>query len=259
MSLILNGIAGGRWAWVLLSLTVHAALIGGLWPVDFVRERLFPQTQTPAAAASIQFDFASPAPRPIPEPFPEPLEALRVSIEVTPIPEVNLLETEEVFPPVETDSPPTPDREKEPGDDLESPNPPRLPGRHVHARTGWSPVHPKKPEPQAADTETSEPRLPATSSQTTGPPRAAVARADNPHPRYPRRARRLGQEGVAWIRVHVAANGEATKVELIESSGHRDLDDAAISSLRLWKFDPATEAGRPIPDVVELPVRFELR
>ena len=80
----------------------------------------------------------------------------------------------------------------------------------------------------------------------------------NPAPKYPYRARQLGQEGRVVLRVQVDASGRVTDITLHKSSGHRRLDTAAIKTVRKWKFVPATRRGIKVAGVVEVPVRFSL-
>jgi protein TonB len=82
--------------------------------------------------------------------------------------------------------------------------------------------------------------------------------SNNPPPAYPLEAVRRQLEGVVLLRLHVAETGAVSHVELIESSGHRILDQAAIDSVALWKGEPATRWGRPISSVETLPIRFRL-
>lgn len=77
---------------------------------------------------------------------------------------------------------------------------------------------------------------------------------------YPRRARRLGQQGAPVIVFEFSRNGTLIDHSLRKSSGHDLLDDAAIAML---------EEAAPLPEVPEsmagnsfryaLPVRFSLR
>jgi TonB family protein len=62
-------------------------------------------------------------------------------------------------------------------------------------------------------------------------------------PKYPEKARRRGQEGRAEISVDVDDKGKVTNVRLARSSGHSELDEAAIREARRWKFD-APRGGR---------------
>jgi protein TonB len=64
-----------------------------------------------------------------------------------------------------------------------------------------------------------------------------------PAPTYPRVSLRLGHEGEVLLRIHVSHVGAILEIELIESSGHERLDQAALDTVRAWTFRPATESG----------------
>ena len=69
---------------------------------------------------------------------------------------------------------------------------------------------------------------------------------------YPERARRLGLEGTTRIQFRVGASGLAEEVSAVESSGHAELDAAALRG--------AAEAGR-LPRLagwIRIPVEFRL-
>ena len=83
--------------------------------------------------------------------------------------------------------------------------------------------------------------------------------SDNPTPEYPRLARRKGMEGVVLVRAHVSPTGSVLAVSVSRSSGHRSLDEAAVSCVRRWTFDPALDRGEPVEGLVEFPIRFRLK
>jgi periplasmic protein TonB len=60
------------------------------------------------------------------------------------------------------------------------------------------------------------------------------------------------------VRVAVSAEGSPADVGVAISSGHLTLDAAAIDAVRRWRFVPATQGGRPVPSVAEVPIRFRL-
>lgn len=80
----------------------------------------------------------------------------------------------------------------------------------------------------------------------------------SPAPRYPRDAQRRGQSGTVLLRVHVDRTGEPGSVDLVQSSGSRSLDRAAVDAVRRWRFDPAIRNGRPADGVVQVPITFHL-
>lgn len=90
------------------------------------------------------------------------------------------------------------------------------------------------------------------------PARLAASGLSNPPPRYPRLARRRGQEGRVLLRVAVRSDGRPRSIAVLRSSGHRLLDEAALEAVRRWQFVPAERDGRPIEGQVDVPVAFRL-
>lgn len=90
------------------------------------------------------------------------------------------------------------------------------------------------------------------------PPRPVAGIATNRAPAYPEVARRRGEQGRVMLRVSVSADGTPLDVALAETSGHASLDSAALAAVRQWRFIPATQAGKSVPAIAEIPVRFRL-
>ncbi len=65
-------------------------------------------------------------------------------------------------------------------------------------------------------------------------------------------------QGVVTLRVEVLPDGTGGQVLLHESSGSELLDDAAITTVRTWRFQPATENGKPVRQWVNVPITFRL-
>lgn len=80
----------------------------------------------------------------------------------------------------------------------------------------------------------------------------------NPPPAYPRVAREHGWEGTTLLQVEVLDDGSGGKVEVLRSSGYEVLDEAAVTTVRHWKFLPARSGDTPIRSLVEIPIRFRL-
>lgn len=101
----------------------------------------------------------------------------------------------------------------------------------------------------------------ATKGEESGSASPAVANAsglDNPPPAYPARARRQGAEGTVLLRVLVSVQGLPDQVQIVSSSGHGLLDQAALDAVRQWRFKSAVRAGVTVPQWVEIPVTFRL-
>lgn len=80
----------------------------------------------------------------------------------------------------------------------------------------------------------------------------------SPAPRYPRDAQRRGESGTVLLRIHVSANGDPVGIDLVEGSGSRSLDRAAVDAVRRWRFDPAIRGGQPVAGTVQVPINFNL-
>ena len=88
---------------------------------------------------------------------------------------------------------------------------------------------------------------------------AAPSYQDNPPPFYPAKARRRGWQGRVLLEVRVTATGVVAGLKVEQSSGHPILDQAALKAVRDWRFVPALAVGRPVADIVTVPVHFQLR
>lgn len=78
-------------------------------------------------------------------------------------------------------------------------------------------------------------------------------------PRYPKRALRMGIEGVVWLRALVSATGETRAVNIYRSSGYSLLDNAALDAVKQWRFHPHVVNGAPTESRMEVPVEFAIR
>ena len=78
-------------------------------------------------------------------------------------------------------------------------------------------------------------------------------------PSYPSSARRLGVQGTTMLRVHVLDDGRVGDVDVEQSAGHRDLDQAAADAVRRWRFEPARRGDDAVAMWVRVPVEFRLK
>jgi len=74
-------------------------------------------------------------------------------------------------------------------------------------------------------------------------------------PKYPKKARRMGWEGVVVLEFLVDAQGNVYDIKVVRSSGYAELDQAAINALKQWKFAPKPGAN---PEEGRLTVKFTL-
>lgn len=121
-----------------------------------------------------------------------------------------------------------------------------------------------------SSTTPASPAAPAqTSAQTKA--RAATPSADavvlpssdadylnNPAPVYPRMSRRMGEQGTVLVRVLISADGRAEQAEIRTSSGYARLDEAALDTVKRWRYVPGKRAGTAEAMWFNVPVRFVL-
>jgi protein TonB len=80
----------------------------------------------------------------------------------------------------------------------------------------------------------------------------------SPPPSYPAAALTNGVEGRVVLRVLVGASGDVERVAIYRSSGSTLLDQAALTAVARWKFEPARRHGEPIEQEVAVPIRFRI-
>lgn len=78
-------------------------------------------------------------------------------------------------------------------------------------------------------------------------------------PVYPRSARRRGREGIVTIEAAVEETGQVGDVAVLATSGHDDLDSAAIKAVRKAKFVPANDNGQSVAAKLRLTFNFRLK
>jgi protein TonB len=139
---------------------------------------------------------------------------------------------------------------------------------------------PPAPEPPVAPLPTPEPQVVAPpepsplppAPATTAPPRAQASRAEinswysriatqlERHKAYPRAARERGEKGVVQLAFSIDREGHVVSSEVLRSSGHPDLDDETLATVRRAQPFP-----RPPDDLdgakfdFTLPVKFNIR
>ncbi|WP_313213535.1 energy transducer TonB [Stenotrophomonas acidaminiphila] len=144
------------------------------------------------------------------------------------------------------------------------------------AATGASDMPDARPEavadeaPQVLETAPAAPQpLPeapvAAAPANPAAPPAAAAPSDrpvplpgqSPPPSYPPAALRRGESGTVVVRVEVDASGMPLDARIIQRSGSRDLDRAALEAVRGWRFQPAQSNGQPMAGSLEIPIDFQ--
>jgi periplasmic protein TonB len=78
-------------------------------------------------------------------------------------------------------------------------------------------------------------------------------------PKYPKLAKKRGQQGLVLLRAKVDKQGEVEMVEVIASSGVKSLDTRALETVEQWQFYPYTIADEATVAWVNIPVAFTLK
>lgn len=115
------------------------------------------------------------------------------------------------------------------------------------------------PEPAPAVTEP----VAAAPVAPPAPPKVELPSSDanylnNPPPPYPPLSKRLGEQGRVMIRVHISADGIATRAEVQKSSGFPRLDETAVQTVLRWRYVPGKRAGVPEAMWYSVPINFVL-
>lgn len=108
------------------------------------------------------------------------------------------------------------------------------------APTNFAPIAPAAPPPPPTSAE-------AVAGTHTTPP-------------YPLIARRLSEQGTVRLKIALSDAGAVLGVEVVRSSGHQSLDEAAVSWVKShWRWRPATRAGTPVASTTIADIVFDLR
>lgn len=76
--------------------------------------------------------------------------------------------------------------------------------------------------------------------------------------KYPEIAKRAGVEGKVYVLAFVDEKGDVTKAEIIRGLG-AGLDEEALNAVRLTKFKPGKQRGKPVKVQVSIPIIFKLQ
>jgi protein TonB len=190
--------------------------------------------------------------------------------------------------PIELPKPPTPPAAEKPVTRVEvkpTPPPPVSPPKPKPAPLPKRVPEPKKPVVvhQSTPVQQPAPVIPAESIPAPPPVMAAPAPApvappaparpvpeaftearhdaaylNNPRPEYPAMARRRSLEGKVVLKVQVLASGQPGQMQVETGSGHEMLDEAALETVRHWRFVPAKRGDKAVDSWVRVPIVFKL-
>jgi protein TonB len=208
-------------------LAAHAAGAWGLLQVDAVREAA-------AQMAPMMVELIAPAPAP-PPPAP-------------PLPP----------PPPPPPPRPLPRKPPPPPPIVAAPSPAPEPAPFVAPPP---PPEPAPAEPVAAPPAPPAPPVAPPPAPPPGPktiPATAVQYVTPPAPVYPHASRRHAEAGQVVVKVLIDERGQPAELRLQSSSGHRRLDEAAMTAMREARFRPYTENGVAQRVWALVPIHFEL-
>lgn len=209
---------------LMIVLAVHA----GIWRYLAV-ERESQPVFLPPATVSVTMESA---PRPMAEPPPEPSPSPAAPPEswLPPLPQS--LSSSAVFPDAAVE------RAR---DELAEAEPPAA---SAPAAIESPPAHAAPSAPLAVEAPIESPRFDA-------------AYLNNPKPKYPRLLEQRGIGGRVLVRAEVQPDGRCGQVRLIQSSGFKLFDDAALAAVKEWRFVPARRNGQAVSAWVDVPIIFK--
>lgn len=180
----------------------------------------------------------APDPEPAPEPEPEP--------EPEPQPE----------PPPEPEPQPQPEPEPQP-----EPKPEPVPTAVPDPEPAPPPAQAKAEPPPPAERIAEEARQGTTGGVADTPPdyRDRIRAWLERHKDYPRRARRLGQEGTVELHFVMDREGRVLEWEIRATSGYRLLDDAVAEMIERANPLPAMPSDMAVERLaLTVPINFQL-
>lgn len=127
------------------------------------------------------------------------------------------------------------------------------------------PVSQEKPSPVQSAKIADKAAIPATAqgemlkrAPNATPKMVSTVGCMVPAPEYPRKAKRLREEGEVLIRLTINANGSLGRSEIARSSGYQDLDQAAMAAVSGVRCNPYLENGQAISVMTVQPITFKL-
>lgn len=129
----------------------------------------------------------------------------------------------------------------------------------IRSASASAPLALSNPPARAVETLADEPQPLAGTQSVEGTPAApldAPVPSFAPAPDYPEEARWERRVGRALLAFQLRADGSAMQIQLLASSGHADLDGAALESLKQWRFN--RPSGATAATWYKYAFRFEL-
>lgn len=137
--------------------------------------------------------------------------------------------------------------------------------RHKKIIEKTHPVESVKPSPVQNAKVADRTAIPATSQgqmlksvPNAAPKNVATVGCQVPAPDYPRRAKRLQEQGEVLVRLIINPDGTVKHSEIARSSGFDDLDQAAMEAVSRIRCHPYVENGQAISIMTIQPITFKL-
>ena len=232
---------------LLVSLAVHALLAAAL-AVYFGCIPLpdLPRLDLSAVELSFAEEERETAETPLPPPPPPEPEPPTPEPEPEPEPPPPEPEPESEPPPPEPEPPPPPEPEPPPPEpEPPPPEPEPLP----------PPPEPEPPPPEPEPPPPPEPEPAPRQARIDAPPRQLKPI----RPDYPKEARQRGEEGDVVLELSIDERGRVAAAAVALSSGHPELDAAALRAAKKARFVPAKSGSRPVAADARLTIEFRLK
>lgn len=136
---------------------------------------------------------------------------------------------------------------------VKKPTPIKPPAEPLPVAEDLLPVRPAPVAPAQPAVAEKPLELPA-----SGPKDVQTVGCRVPTPEYPRKARRLGEQGVVLISMVIDTSGKVQSVQVSRSSGSAELDRAARQAVLNASCEPYRENGRAISVRAVQPINFSL-
>jgi protein TonB len=186
-------------------------------------------------------------------PPPEQLATLMVNFIPSPQPK------EEAKP--ETPPPPPKPKPKPPkkpqSQQLVAKAPPLTESEPVALPPPPAPEPEAEPEPEPVVEAAPAPQMPAGPVSLSS--ELSVACPHLNAPTYPALSKRLGEEGKLVLRVELDEKGYVNVAHVVNSSGFKRLDEAAMAAVKTWRCTPTVRNGQPVRAVALQPFNFVLQ
>jgi protein TonB len=122
-----------------------------------------------------------------------------------------------------------------------------------------APPPPPEPEPEPEPVVETPPAPQMPAGPVTLSSELSVACPELNAPAYPALSKRLGEEGKLVLRVELDEKGHVSVAHVVNSSGFKRLDEAAMAAVKTWRCTPPIRNGQPARAVALQPFNFVLQ